>query len=131
MLLPTVEVVELRRAACEDAPMTTPTDRERRERDAIATRLAEAGFALPGTLLERHKSCGKAGCRCQADPPQLHGPYQQWTRKIDGKTVTRRLTDEQVAAYGPWFDQARQLRALLDQLETLSLRIFERDQNLH
>jgi hypothetical protein len=109
--------------------MTTPTHGERRERDGIARRLAEAGFALPGTLLKRHKACGKAGCRCQADPPRLHGPYHQWTRKIDGKTHTRRLTPEQAAAYGPWFDKARQLRDLLDQLETLSLRIFERDQN--
>jgi len=109
--------------------MTTPTSNERRERDQIARRLAQAGFALPGTLLERHKACGKAGCRCQGDPPQLHGPYHQWTRKIAGKTVTRRLTDEQATTYGPWFDHARQLRDLLDQLETLSLRIFERDQN--
>ena len=109
--------------------MTTPTDAERRERDAIAQRLAKAGFALPGTLLERNTSCGKPGCRCQADPPRLHGPYHQWTRKIAGKTVTRRLTPEQAELYRPWFDHARQLRDLLHQLETLSLRIFERDQD--
>ncbi len=108
--------------------MPTPTDAERRERDQIVQRLAETGFALPGTLLERSKACGKAGCRCQADPPQLHGPYHQWTRKIDGKTVTRNLTDQHATDYGPWFDQARQLRELLDQLEKLSLRIYKRDQ---
>ncbi len=108
--------------------MSTPTDDDRRERDAIARRLSEAGFALPGTLLERHKTCGKAGCRCKADPPRLHGPYHQWTRKIDRKTVTKLLTVEQADAYRPWFDQARQLRELLDQLEALSLHIFERNQ---
>ena len=109
--------------------MPTPTDDERRERDQIAHRLAKAGFALPGTLLERRTSCGKAGCRCQADPPRLHGPYHQWTRKIDGKTHTRRLTDEQAELYGPWFDHARELRELVTQLETLSLRIFERSED--
>ena len=109
--------------------MTDPTDDELRERDQIVQRLAQAGFALPGTLLERHTSCGKTGCRCQADPPRLHGPYHQWTRKIAGKTVTRRLTTEQAELYGPWFDQARQLRDLLEQLETLSLSIFERTQD--
>ncbi len=109
--------------------MSPPTAAQRRDRDRIAARLVEAGFALPGTLLERHKACGKAGCRCQADPPHLHGPYHQWTRKIHGKTVTRRLTAEQVDIYGPWFDQARQLRDLLDQLETLSLHIFEQTEN--
>jgi len=84
------------------------------------------GFALPGTLLCRRMSCGKPGCCCQAVPPRLHGPYHQWTRKIGGKTVTRRLTDEQAAVYGPWFDNARRLRSLVNELEAFSLRIFER-----
>ena len=101
-----------------------PTDHEGHA--ALTARLAEIGFVLPGTLLERRMSCGKAGCRCQADPPQLHGPYHQWTRKIDRKTVTRRLTDEQAAIYGPWFDNARQLRTLVKELETLGLHIFKR-----
>lgn len=106
--------------------MTQPRAADRRAHAAIAARLAEIGFVLPGTLLERRMSCGKTGCRCQADPPRLHGPYHQWTRKIDGKTVTRRLTDEQAAVYGPWFDNARQLRTLVDELETLGLHVFER-----
>ena len=63
--------------------MCTPTDGDRRERDAIARRLGETGFALPGTLLERHKTCGRSSCRCKADPVRLRGPYHQWTRKID------------------------------------------------
>ena len=128
VLLPMVEGVEPEVAGvCEDDLMPSPTRAEQRERDRIARRLSQAGFALPGTLLERYKACGKPGCRCHADPPQLHGPYQQWTRKISGKTVTRRLTDQQARDYGPWFDQARQLRDLITQLETLSLHIYERD----
>jgi hypothetical protein len=50
-------------------------------------------------------------------------------RKIDAKTVTRRLTDEQAAVYGPWFDNARQLRTLINELEALSLHIFEQTEN--
>jgi hypothetical protein len=109
--------------------MAEPTAEHHRARAAIVSRLAEVGFALPGTLLERRMPCGKPNCRCHADPPQLHGPYHQWTRKIDRKTVTRRLTDEQAAAYGPWFTNARQLRALINELETLSLRIFEQTES--
>ena len=105
--------------------MAKPTTAQHRRQQQIAARLAEIGFALPGTLLERYMSCGKAGCRCQADPPQLHGPYHQWTRRIAGKTRTRRLTDQQAATYGPWFDNARQLRELAAELEALSLEIFE------
>ena len=69
-----------------------PTAAQRAARDRIAAELAQAGFALPGTLTVRSYACGKPACRCHADPPRLHGPYAEWTRKIGGKTVTRRLT---------------------------------------
>jgi hypothetical protein len=106
-----------------------PQASEQQEHDRIARCLAEASFALPGTVVTRHMRCGKAACRCKADPPQLHGPYHQWTRKIDGKTVTRWLTDEQLARYEPWFTNARRLRELLTQLEALSLRVAERTED--
>ena len=72
-------------------------------------------------------AAAKAGCRCHADPPRLHGPYHQWTRKIAGKTVTRILTDDQLADYQPWFDNQRRLRALVAELETLSQEIAGND----
>jgi hypothetical protein len=83
--------------------MAGPNAADNRAQAAIAERLAAAGFALPGSLVERTMVCGKPGCRCTADPPRLHGPYNQWTRKIDGRTVTRRLDDEQMERYGAWF----------------------------
>ncbi len=106
--------------------MAGPSAAERRAQAAVARRLADTGFALPGTLIERTMRCGKPSCRCHQDPPRLHGPYHQWTRKIDGKTVTVNLTDDQVARYGPWFANAQALRAALNELEELSLRIAKR-----
>lgn len=106
--------------------MAQPTPSDRRRQAAIVERLREAGFALPGTLLERTHVCGKANCRCGADPPRPHGPYHQWTRKIDGKTVTVNLSDEQMARYGGWFAEAKRLRGVLNELEALSLGIAER-----
>ena len=91
----------------------------------LSSQLAQIGFALPGTITERMMRCGKAGCRCKADPPRLHGPYLQWTRKIAGKTVTRNLTEEQYRRYRPWFDNARRLRELTSELEDLSLHTAE------
>jgi hypothetical protein len=94
--------------------------------DKITAELtAAAGPALPGTLTVRAYACGKARCRCHADPPRLHGPYAEWTRKIDGKTVTRRLTDAELADYQPLFDNARKLRTLLAELQELTLAIVE------
>jgi hypothetical protein len=106
-----------------------PNPKEQAARADIARRLGEAGFALPGTYLEYPHVCGKPNCRCTADPPRPHGPYHRWTRKIDGKTVTRRLSAEQARLYGPWFEEAQRLRALLSELEALSLRIAQRGTN--
>ena len=44
-----------------------------------------------------------------------------------GKTVSRTLSPDQVADYRPWFDNERRLRALVHQLEVLSLSIVEVD----
>src|SRR5260221_5018312 len=84
---------------------------------------AAAGPALPGTLVVRSHACGKRRCRCRADPPILHGPYAEWTRKIGGKTVTRRLTPAELAAWQPLFDNARKMRQLLRQIQELTLAI--------
>jgi hypothetical protein len=98
--------------------------------DKITAELAAAaGPALPGTLIVRAYACGKARCRCHADPPQLHGPYAEWTRKIGGKTVTRRLTAQQLAAWQPLFDNARKLRALLAELQDLTLEVLQGSEN--
>ena len=104
-----------------------PSPAQRAARDRIAAELAQAGFALPGTLTVRAYACGKPGCRCHADPPRLHGPYAEWTRKIGGKTVTRRLTPAELAEYQPLFDNAKKLRALLAELQDLTLEIIEAD----
>ena len=109
------------------SPSRAQRARARRIAAEITARLADVTFALPGTLADRMTRCGHPGCRCHADPPRLHGPYHQWTRKKDGKTSTRILTDDQLADYGPWFDNHRRLRELLAELEELSLAIADAD----
>src|SRR3974377_1368989 len=85
------------------------------------------GCARPAPLPPGMPPCGHTNCRCHADPPRLHGPYHQWTRKKNGKTATRILTDDQAADYQPWFDNHRRLRELIAELEELSLAIAEAD----
>ncbi len=120
----------MRNPGCENNNVSPTPDqhaRARRIAAEIAADLAQTGFALPGTLTERMTRCGYPGCRCHAGPPRLHGPYHQWTRKIGGKTVTRLLTDDQLAGYQPWFDNQRRLRSLIAELETLSQEIAGND----
>ncbi len=105
--------------------MPEPPAALERQRQKLLAEIAKLGFVLPGSLTARHTRCSSPGCRCRAEQPVLHGPYYTWTRKIAGKTVTRQLNAEQVERYGPWFEDARKLRALIDQLETLSLQAAE------
>jgi hypothetical protein len=103
-----------------------PSPAQRAALDRVAAELAAAaGPALPGTLTVRSYACGKPNCRCHADPPQLHGPYAEWTRKIGGKTLTRRLTEAELAGWQPLFDNARRIRTLLAELQELTLEIIE------
>ena len=119
----------MRDPGCENDNVS-PTPAQQAQAARIAAEiaaLAKTGFALPGTLADRMPRCGRPNGRCHADPPRLHGPYHQWTRKKNGKTATRILTDDQAADYGPWFDNHRHLRELIAELEELSLAIAEAD----
>jgi hypothetical protein len=91
----------------------------------LQAQLAAIGPVLPGTINIAMNRCGKPNCACHGDPPRLHGPYVTWTRKIKGKTVTRRLTPEQLERYQPWFENNRRLRQLIGEIETLSLQAAE------
>ncbi|MGC8514441.1 MAG: DUF6788 family protein [Acidimicrobiales bacterium] len=93
----------------------------------IIKALSEMGLALPGSVEVRHTRCGKPNCACKTEPPRLHGPYIVWTRKVNAKTVTRVLSPEQLADYEPLFDNARRLRELVSELQTLTLEVIDTD----
>ena len=67
------------------------------------------------------------GCHCHGNPPQLHGPYLIWTRKVDNKTVTRTLDTTQADALRPLMDNSRRLRELTTELATLALQQVRND----
>ncbi len=93
----------------------------------IASELSSVGMSIPGSLVVRRFACGKAGCGCHNDESKLHGPYISWTRKINGKTVTRLLNQEQLDEYQQYFDNAKRLRELVKEIESISLETVEKD----
>lgn len=103
-----------------------PTRLERYQRnyralaEELATELATVGFISPGSVVSRYTSCGKPGCRCQADPPQRHGPYYQWSRAVAGKTVSRRLNETEAEFYQSWIANRRRLEQIIAQMEEIS-----------
>lgn len=100
--------------------MTAELARYERQYRALTARLAEIGFISAGSLVERTTSCGKPGCRCQADPPQRHGPYYQWSRAVAGKTISRRLDRRQADLYRTWIANRQQLEQIIAQMHDIS-----------
>ena len=109
----------------KDETMADDLDQLARRYRALAARLGELGYISPGSLVRRYTTCGKPGCRCQASPPQPHGPYYQLTRKIAGKTTTRRLTSDQAARYAEWISNQRELRRTVAEMEEVSRQAAE------
>jgi hypothetical protein len=92
---------------------------------ALQDRVRELGFIASGSVIERYTVCASPGCRCHADPPVRHGPYFQHTRKIAGKTVTRRLTAEQADRYRTQIANRRALDQLISEMEEVSSQARE------
>lgn len=102
--------------------MANETELARLQRSyrALLQQIQELGFIATGTVIERYTTCTAAGCRCHADPPQKHGPYHQYTRKVAGKTLTVRLTPEQAERYREQIANRRHLDELIVAMEDLS-----------
>ena len=97
---------------------------ERRYQE-IAREISGIGLISSGSVTRRFTRCGTATCRCQADPPVLHGPYYQWTTKVNGKTQTRRLSLAEAVLYQEWIANDRELRRLVEQMRQVAAKAAE------
>ncbi|MHB1444208.1 MAG: DUF6788 family protein [Acidimicrobiales bacterium] len=100
--------------------MASRLERHEARYRSLKAELDEIGFISPGSLVVRETSCGKAGCRCQGDPPQRHGPYFQWSRTRGGRTESRRLDEREAELYREWIDNRRQLERIVARMEEVS-----------
>ena len=55
----------------------------------------------------------------------LHGPYNVWTRKVKGKTVTRNLTDEQAQLCRECVQNLRKVEEIIEQMKALTAEYIE------
>ena len=103
-------------------PQATVGRGEAAARRRLAAAMGRIDAVLPGSIVVRHMRCGKAACRCKADPPMLHGPYYLWTRKVAGKTVTAQLSPEQAALCQDWNRNMRKVDRIVRQLQAIGLQ---------
>jgi hypothetical protein len=95
-------------------------------RRALVALLEGGHHLLPGGVVERMTRCGKPNCRCNADPPQLHGPYHQWGYSRGRRRYTRWLTDEQLERYREEIERGRTFMELLVELDDAEVARVER-----
>jgi hypothetical protein len=102
-------------------PSAAPAARAPAERFRQARQdLLQIEYFLKGTVLKRMMRCGRPQCACHRDPAKRHGPYFEWTYKVNGKTVNVKLTAESAPLYKAATRQQRKLKTILARLERLS-----------
>ena len=94
---------------------------ESRYRD-LARRVADIGYIASGSVACRPNRCGKAYCACHADPPRMHGPYWQFTAKVNGKTVNKRLSEREASLYAQWIANDREVRSILSEMRAVAAK---------
>ena len=99
--------------------------RDENQFETLKASLSDLGPLRRGTVLRRFVSCGNPRCRCHANPPQLHCPYYEWSRKVKGKTVTVRVTPEQARPLKQCIANARRLDEIIAEMLPVSERITE------
>src|ERR1039457_1564872 len=79
--------------------------------------LHQLDYFLKGTVSKRMMKCGQPQCPCHRDPSQRHGPYFEWTYKVQGKTVNVKLSSQAAPLYLAATKQNRKLKAVLARME--------------
>lgn len=81
------------------------------------------GDLRPGKLSQQYNVCGKADCRCKADPPQKHGPYHQLSFTRSGKSSTQFVRKEDLAVVRQQLRNYQRLRKLVDRWIALGMEL--------
>ncbi len=97
----------------------------------VKKQLVELGHFRPGSLSKQYNVCGNPNCRCKDTPPKKHGPYYQLSSTRKGKSRSKFVRKEDVAAVRKQLKNYAKLRKLLegwiDAAEELSILRLERN----
>ena len=85
--------------------------------------MVRLGDLRPGKLSQQYNVCGKADCRCKADPPQKHGPYYQLSFTRGGRSSTQFVRKEDLALVREQLKNYQRLRELIDRWISLGMEL--------
>jgi len=85
----------------------------------------ERSYILTGTVTKRFGKCGKEGCRCSQDKGEWHGPYYIWTRKENGKTITKSLSPTQARVCKKALKNMKKLKIQIEKWKRQSVKFIQ------
>jgi hypothetical protein len=85
-----------------------------RQIEKVKGQLAALGDLRPGSLSTQYNVCGTPGCRCKATPPEKHGPYYQVSFTRKGKSSSKFVRKEDLAAVRRELKNYEVMKALVD-----------------
>lgn len=100
---------------------TKRLSRYRKQFARLQKAVGSLGPICQGTILRRVITRKRGGT---AGGTRRYGPYYQWTRKQEGRTVNLNLSPPRASAYAVAIRNGQQMERLLRQLRTLSLEIL-------
>lgn len=96
----------------------------KRRRTKLVARLPDLERLLRGSLVERYKKCGKAGCHCAEG--EGHGPaYYLSVTLAPGKTRSYYVSTEQKKRIVRYLDNYQKLRDLTEEITGINRELLE------
>jgi uncharacterized protein DUF6788 len=104
--------------------MSNLTDTLLRRRRDLAKQLAQLEpLVLRGSLIERYKRCGHAGCKCQQT--RGHGPkYYLSVSQAGGRPEMDYVTEEQARQVANYLKNFQEVRRLLEKICNLNRQLL-------
>ena len=76
--------------------------------------MSALGDLRPGSLSTQWNVCGTPGCRCKATTPEKHGPYYQVSFTRKGKSSSKFVRKEDLAAVRRELKNYEVMKMLMD-----------------
>ena len=90
----------------------------------LEKQLSAIGYVCMGSINTVYTRCGNAYCDCSQDVSKRHGPYYLWTKKKNGKTISKRLSRKQVTVCRKFIKNYKKLKIILEKMKDISMKII-------
>ena len=95
------------------------------EKIRLFNEMSALGDFRRGSIQTIYRKCGKDTCSCAQPEHPGHGPMLIWTRSVNGKTVTKKISDAELGKLQRELDNYRRFKRINADLVTVSEQICE------